>query len=343
MQNDLENKELKKHIIELEKKLSIMNMISENFVKNNKLLELLLNTIPSPIFYKDIDGIYQKCNDSFSNLILGLKKEEIIGKSLFDLPELIPNDLAQLYYEKDQELFKSKDTQFYESRVLCSDKVYRDFCFYKAVLLDDKNNSLGMVGIMLDVTDFKSSQKKLKKSTKKLKEKNLLLKKLSYKDSLTGLFNKRKFDYLFEHMLNTTKRHKFMLNFAIIDVDNFKLYNDTYGHDKGDIVLKKIAKTMMKVLARDEDYYFRLGGEEFGLLFYSNNKEDAFDLTEKLRKKILKLNIKDKSANKKVSVSIGLITIKNKDTKQKTIYKKADKLLYKVKKDGKNKTYNKEI
>ena len=343
MKDDTQNKELKEQILELENKISLIDILGQESIKNNKLLELLLNTIPSPIFYKDVNGIYQKCNDSFSSLILGIKKEEILGKSLFDLPNLIPNDLAQVYYEKDQELFEAQGTQFYEARVFCSDKIYRDFCFYKAVLTDDDNNSLGMVGIMLDVTDFKETQKKLKKSKKKLREKNTLLKNLSYKDPLTSLYNKRKFDYAFEHMLNIAKRHKYILNFAILDVDDFKLYNDNYGHDKGDIVLKKIAKTMIKTLSRAEDYSFRLGGEEFGLLFYSNNKSDAFKIVEKVRKKILRLDIKDKSLNNKVSVSIGLTSIKSNNLSEKSIYKKADKLLYKAKKNGKNQTYNKEI
>lgn len=343
MKDNLKSKELKKKLLELENKVFLMDIFEENLCKSNNLLELLLNTIPNPIFYKDIDGIYQKCNDSFSNIILGLKKEEIIGKTLFDLPELIPTNLAQVYYEKDKELFKSQKTQFYESRVLCADKIYRTFYFYKAVLLDDNQNSIGMVGIMLDITDFRQMQEKLKKSKKKLTQKNILLKELSYKDSLTGLYNKRKFDYSFKHMLKISRRHDYLLNFAILDIDNFKLYNDTYGHDKGDTVLKKVAKAMIKVLKREEDYSFRLGGEEFGLLFYSNSKKDAFNITEKVRKKILELNIKDKSANKKVSVSIGLITIKDKDSKRKDIYKEADKLLYEAKENGKNITYNKAI
>ena len=91
------------------------------------LLETLIDTIPNPVFYKDIQGIYWGCNEAFANQLLGLTKERIIGCSLFDLPDAIPSDLAGIYHQKDLELIENPGTQFYEAPVQCADGFKRDF------------------------------------------------------------------------------------------------------------------------------------------------------------------------------------------------------------------------
>lgn len=86
--------------------LAIKTAILEKEVKfNDSFLKKLFDIIPSPMFYKDKNGVYQHCNDAFSKLILGISKEEIIGKTLYDLTHVIPKENADIYYEKDRELF----------------------------------------------------------------------------------------------------------------------------------------------------------------------------------------------------------------------------------------------
>ena len=94
----------------------------QEVLQNNlKFLETLIETIPSPIFFKDRQGRYLGCNDAFARQIVGLPKENIIGKSVYELPEGIPLDLADRYYEQDQELFRELGVQVYEGQVRCSD------------------------------------------------------------------------------------------------------------------------------------------------------------------------------------------------------------------------------
>lgn len=323
--------ELEEKVKILEKKAARIDSLEKEMNNNNQFLDILLNTIPNPVFYKDINGIYQKANDAFSQTILGIAKEDIIGKSLFDLPEVIPHNLAQLYHEKDQQLFKHPGTQIYESEVKCADGKTRFFYFYKATVEDDKQEVIGLIGVMLDVTQLKESQIELN-------ERNELLAKLSYKDSLTGIYNRRKFDEIFPEKINSFKRDNCVLNFVIIDVDNFKLYNDTYGHAKGDQILKVIAGTIKKRLSRGNDYFFRVGGEEFGLFFESASEDKALAFIDSIREDIEKLDIEHKknAAFNKVTISCGLACIKRFDVDSKEVYEEADRLLYLAKEKGRN-------
>jgi len=111
--------------------------------------QFLLNAIPVPIFYKDIDGRYTDFNSAFENFF-GQSKEQLIGKSVFDIS---PLELAKLYHEKDKELFEKNTTQVYETQV----KNYRgdlvDVIFHKATLLDIDNNIIGLIGVVLDITE----------------------------------------------------------------------------------------------------------------------------------------------------------------------------------------------
>jgi len=305
------------------------NDLIKSLKQNNQFLKLLIDTIPCPVFYKDTDGIYQQCNDAFSKTILGIPKEMIIGKSLFDIPKYIPNDLAKIYKQKDDELFLNQKVQAYIAEVLCADKIKRTFKFTKSILIDDSGKSIGLVGVMLDMSQLKQKEEELI-------EKNILLEKLSFKDALTGAYNRRKFDELFSTMLKTAQRYEYILNFAMIDIDDFKLYNDTFGHQSGDEALKTMSNTIEKCLLRPDDYYFRLGGEEFGILYFSNNVESAIDLIENIKDSINNLNIKHINRLKKLTISAGLIIVKNEEKNTEYIYEEADKLLYKAKEKGKN-------
>lgn len=322
----------------LEEKSRRIDALEQQINTNNQFLQILLDTIPNPVFYKDTNFIYQNCNDAFSKTILGISKEKIIGKSLFDLPNVIPKELASIYDEKDRELFNNPGTQFYEGNVNCAGNIEKSFFFYKATVENEYKKVIGIVGVMLDVTDIKRNQIKLD-------EKNKELKTLSYTDSLTQAYNRRKFDELFTSRLKISMRYNYILNFAIIDVDNFKLYNDTYGHYSGDNVLKMISKTIQKRLLREDDYLFRLGGEEFGLLYHSVDEVSALKFCDSIRTDIFNLNIEHSNNNNfnNITISMGLVTIKNITDDEKFLYEEADKLLYHAKRSGRNRVFNKVI
>ncbi|MDD1761030.1 MAG: PAS domain S-box protein, partial [Methanothrix sp.] len=136
----------------------------EELQSSLRFLEILINTIPSPIVYKDLQGRYIGCNESFASQIIGLSKERIIGKSVHDLKEAIPADLADKYFEMDELLFQEKSVQVYETQVQCADGVRRDFLFIKAPFNNFAGDLAGIVGVMLDITERKRGEEMLKES-----------------------------------------------------------------------------------------------------------------------------------------------------------------------------------
>jgi len=323
--------ELKEQLILVQQQLELANQITTESLETTQLLQTLVDTIPSPLFYKNTDGVYQQCNDAFAEAILGIDKTQIINRSLFDLGEYIPHELAEIYHAKDLLLMRNPGKQVYETSVKCADGSIRIFSFYKASVLDDDNQILGVVGVMLDVTE-------LKKKKTELKEKNRRLETYSMTDPLTGLYNRRKFNSVFPDSLRASQRHTRLLNFAIIDIDNFKKYNDNYGHVAGDNALVTISNLLQSKLLRADDYIFRLGGEEFGILFYADDEIMASEFVSDIRLAVQELAIPHKGNDgfRYVTISLGMVTIKRTDSDMLDLYKMADDLLYKVKRSGKN-------
>ena len=158
-------------------------------------------------------------------------------------------------------------------------------------------------------------------------------------DALTNIYNRRHFNDLFPHELNRARRLNNNFSFAIIDVDNFKLYNDTYGHEAGDTALISITEAISKYLKRSTEIFFRLGGEEFGIIFTDYSKEKALEYSQSICKTVENIAIEHNknSPYNVLTISIGLCNVtplSNLNTN--TIYKRADEALYKAKENGRN-------
>jgi diguanylate cyclase (GGDEF)-like protein len=186
----------------------------------------------------------------------------------------------------------------------------------------EKNQLLGNLIIYKDI----SFQKKIEN--------------LSVTDELTGLFNRRHLNNIFNDKVKHIRRNKNLLNFILLDIDNFKKYNDTYGHQAGDDVLVAIGKTLKKVFKRSTDVSFRMGGEEFAVIYQTKTKEDAHKLAEIIRDEISSLAI-EHQLNEPYGVitsSFGLTIEDLTDNRIELdiLYKKTDDLLYKAKHNGRN-------
>lgn len=162
-----------------------------------------------------------------------------------------------------------------------------------------------------------------------------LIRKLEFlatRDSLTGIYNRRKFFELGETLLANTDG---MLAALMIDVDYFKQVNDTYGHQAGDAVLKQLAARVTQMLP-DSAVFGRLGGEEFAVLFPAEQERRAELLAESIRQNVAAERIKTEgSAEFACTVSIGVGTGDREDSLD-TLLKIADDMLYRAKKNGKN-------
>jgi len=157
-------------------------------------------------------------------------------------------------------------------------------------------------------------------------------------DDLTGLFLRKKFETATEIEMGRADRTRGKVSLAILDVDNFKEYNDSYGHGGGDIVLKALAR-IMKKYTRGADVVGRWGGEEFVVLFPVTSDEDAEKASEKLQLAIEEeLNPKkDKKIERQITVSIGVAEWNGKEEGLEEWIDRADKALYQAKEGGRNK------
>lgn len=193
----------------------------------------------------------------------------------------------------------------------------------------DSSELLARINVFLKIQELQND----------LKEKNVLLEKLSITDELTGLYNRR---YFYNHInmhVTLAKRHKYSIGCLLIDIDHFKSINDAYGHDIGDKALKGAAHIMAKKM-RDGEVLARFGGEEFIICLCRADIDGAIAAAERMRKAVAEANFSDTADNPlKVTISIG-VAIYPQDglTNSDDIIKAADEALYLAKRTGRNKT-----
>ncbi len=165
-------------------------------------------------------------------------------------------------------------------------------------------------------------------------------KQMSLTDSLTGLYNRRHLQDTLNREFSRAKRYQNELSFAIIDIDFFKKVNDTYGHACGDFILKKAAYMIMNNF-RFSDIVFRFGGEEFAVILAETSLDDAKIPLERLRELFEKSNFNYKGQTVKITISIGVSSVREETESVEQLFDNADKALYEAKAGGRNmlKTY----
>ncbi|MDO8661734.1 MAG: diguanylate cyclase [Candidatus Omnitrophota bacterium] len=151
---------------------------------------------------------------------------------------------------------------------------------------------------------------------------------LAVRDGLTGLFNRRYFNELINMEINRLKRAPSSLSLLMLDIDNFKIYNDTQGHPAGDELLKKCAK-VFKNSVRAVDIICRYGGEEFIIMLPQTDKPGAQIIAERLRMQA--------ELFLPTTISVGIATLPQDAQSVEDLIQKADDALYQAKKSGKNK------
>ena len=163
---------------------------------------------------------------------------------------------------------------------------------------------------------------------------NAIIRKLSTTDALTGLYNHISFHEFYEKALEYGDQGA-PFHLALIDIDNFKLINDKYGHRTGDIVLARVAKVIKEYIS-PADIPARYGGEEFAIMLFEKTFEEAYELAERIRLQ-LSVTLHEEMEDGAVTVSIGLKSYSKGTTKER-LFEEVDDLLYTAKRSGKNRT-----
>ena len=170
-----------------------------------------------------------------------------------------------------------------------------------------------------------------------LEIKSLEMTRLSNTDVLTGLYNRRYFDNEFERELKRSGRSNSMLSLIMLDIDHFKVINDTFGHQIGDEYLKKTAETLTSVFKRESDIVARYGGEEFAVLLPGINADQAHQLAEDLQYRIKTMTIDHQGNKVRATVSSGVICcVPDVNTISDSIISCADQALYMAKQEGRD-------
>ena len=162
------------------------------------------------------------------------------------------------------------------------------------------------------------------------------LQKFSYEDALTGLKNRRYFDQLFQHQCAVAHRGQLPLSLLVIDIDHFKLFNDTYGHEAGDMALQKVASVLQKQF-RESDIVCRFGGEEFVVILPGALTADARERAQNLCAAVAEAPVMVEGRNLgAVTVSVGVACWPESGSEPDQLLGHADQALYQAKEDGRN-------
>jgi len=187
-----------------------------------------------------------------------------------------------------------------------------------------------LIGLMGSIVIFKYG-KEIDKNIQTLETESII-------DGLTRIHNRRYFDLTLNNEFLHSRRNKNPMAIMICDIDNFKLFNDTYGHQAGDECLKKVAQSLSSGLKRPGDLCARIGGEEFGIILPYTDIEGAQVIGNLLQAKVESLKILH-SINKAsdfVTVSIGVAIYSGENNSLAELFNRADRALYKAKSSGKN-------
>lgn len=222
----------------------------------------------------------------------------------------------------------------------------------QSIQIFSRNDEIGILAKNFDlmrdsicnyITELRKShdslELKVQQRTLELQEANIKLEKLASTDGLTGITNYRHFEELFDQEWKRAIRSKNSISVIMIDVDFFKLYNDTYGHQVGDECLKKMANLFSETVKRPGDIVARYGGEEFIIILPDTNAKSALHISEKLRKGVESMRIEHKASNisEFVTISLGCHTIKpGRNSESLISIRSADEALYLSKKMGRN-------
>lgn len=278
-----------------------------------KLLNEVINSCDDLIYYKDQKLKYIGCNEAFAKFAK-ISKDEIMGRDDF---EIFDSEFASVFRDNDLKVLKTKQMSVDEEWLEFNNKMLL-FQSKKRPFKYDSKTGIGILGVSRDITNLYEIQKKFEEQ--------------ATVDELTKAYNRKYFNERLSEKIEMFKRYESEFCIALLDIDDFKVVNDSFGHDVGDIVLIKVCQ-IIKQNIRNTDILFRIGGEEFVILYPKTAINEAYFATEKIRNLIKNETIIE---NHKITISVGLSQIKHNDTEE-SILKRVDELMYLSKRSGKDK------
>lgn len=308
------------------KYINLLPIAIENAIKHKKIekqFKLLSHAIMSTndsVYITDMNNKIIFVNTAFCKTY-GFEEKDILEKKSNTLWEKKPSKGIQNNLPGTIE--SMGNGEFFDRR---KDGSIFSVSLARSVINDDRGKKIAVVHVARDITERKRVEEAWRR--------------LSFLDPLTGIANRRNFDAFIKLEWRQAVRNASLFSLVMLDIDFFKGYNDTYGHQAGDKCLQQVANLLNSSLKRPRDLVARYGGEEFVVVLPGTNTEGAVLLAKSLRAKMEALKIAHSSSNvsKYISISLGVATTTPAlNSKPEDLIYAADQALYQAKYSGRNK------
>ncbi|MBK9924202.1 MAG: diguanylate cyclase [Anaerolineales bacterium] len=321
-------------------RMIIFRDITERKMNELRLLQLhkAVEQSPVSVMITDTQGNIEYVNPHFTYLT-GYELEEVLGKN----PRIVQsgNTSSETYKNmwgtiqsgkiwRGEILNKKKNGEpYWEAEII-------------APVVDGIGRIINYITIKEDITAQKESDAKLRDAYTKLGEQMKEIQGLqgdlreqAIRDSLTRLHNRHYLNETLKRELSRAMRESYPISFVLLDIDRFKNINDTYGHDVGDIILRKTADRFSE-FTRTGDILCRYGGEEFLVVLPNTHEQDAFIIAERLRYSIQESTINVEGKTVSITISIGISEFPAHGQHENQVLQAADKAMYHAKNSGRN-------
>lgn len=299
-------------------------LLAESEARYRQLVELSPDAIM--VF---LDGQIVLANNMAAAILGFDSPKQLIGKMVRDFVHPVFLSEGRKNIEK---ILNARQHQLetFQCKIVPADKRFIDVEVAASYITYSRKPAV--IVVFRDITERKEEEMRLH-------EENQMLQQLSQLDGLIGIANRRLFDSKLVEEWEASVEQKSPLSLIMLDIDYFKEYNDTYGHQMGDQCLKRVAQILDQEVQKHGGMIARYGGEEFAIILPKTEKEKAFQIALSLRKAVEELNIPHISSrtNRYVTISLGVASIRPADaTDSSELLQSADKALYQAKQKGRN-------
>lgn len=309
--------------------ITVNKLLQAELVRNRNQLDYVLSGVSDGIAMFDTQGMLVYSNNQYKTLFPLTSEARRPGQHIRDILEAV-------IATGEQVIPKGTEREWVETVAASLTKVSEEeielFDGHWLHLRTRPTADGSALVVVSDVTKIKMAEAALRSMTDQLKM-------LATTDGLTGLTNRRAFDIALENELARVRRNGEPISLLLVDVDRFKAYNDIYGHQAGDEVLKTVGKCLKDALRRPGDVAARYGGEEFVAILPGTDEDGAFFIADAFRESLAGLKIEHKGGDKAVlTASVGLATFTQRDGGMNAteLVRRADEALYDAKGAGRD-------